>query len=85
MVEIGTEEDVEAHPVVEGMFTADGEFWFNEKWATVFITKALSAEFIDLPAIQWKDAKGAVVQVPLDKAKVYIGEMIEALDKVYLG
>jgi len=68
-----------------GMTTADGEFWFNEKWATVFMTKALSAEFVGLPAIQWKDAKGVVVQVPLDKAKVYIGEMIEALDKVYLG
>ena len=68
-----------------GTLTSDNEFWFNEKWAKVFMTKVASAESVGFTYVKWKNAKREIVEVPLDQAKVYIKEMIAVLDKIYLG
>jgi hypothetical protein len=68
-----------------GTLTSDGEFWFNEEWAKVFMTKVATAKSVGFTYIKWKNAKREVVEVPLDKADEYMKEMITTLDKVYLG
>jgi len=68
-----------------GTLTSDNKFWFNEKWAKVFMTKVASAESVGFTYVKWKNAKREIVEVPLDQAKVYIKEMIAVLDKIYLG
>jgi len=69
----------------KGMLTADGKMWFNEKYATMFMVKVSGAIACKLKSVKWKDANREVVEVSIDDAKVYIKEIIEALDTVYLG
>lgn len=69
----------------DGTLTADGLFWFNEEWAKVFMTKVATARGIGLNSMKWKNANKEVVDIPLDKANEYMKEMIEILDKIYLG
>jgi hypothetical protein len=68
-----------------GTLTSDGEFWFNEEWAKVFMTKVATARAVGFTYVKWKNAKREVVELPLDKADEYMKEMIATLDKVYLG
>jgi len=69
----------------KGLVTADGKMWFNEKYATMFIVKVSGAIACKLKSVKWKNANREVIEVSVNDAKVYIKEIIEALDTVYLG
>lgn len=74
--------------LAKGAETSDGRFWFNESLAKVFILKAtavdLTSRLLENPTFKWKDNKGDIVDVSIKEAKVYIKEIIAALDEVYL-
>ena len=73
------------HTLAKGMLTKDGKMWFNERYATMFITKVSGATIVGLESVKWKNSEREIIDITIEEAKVYIGEIIEALDIVYLG
>jgi len=78
----------------DGMITADGEMWFNERTGIMFMTKLntyiniLGTSFWkskENETFKWKDKDRKLVYISVSKAKEYSAEILSRLDEVYLS
>jgi len=86
--------ELRAKKLNDGMLTANGKMWFNERTAIMFLTKLNTYINIvetsfwkskDNTTFKWKDKDRKVVEVTLKEAKEYGAEILSKLDEVYLG
>lgn len=69
----------------KGALSEDGKFWMNEKYAKAFAEKIQVSEMLGRDEMLWVTASRNIEVISLQKAKTYLEDVINKLDKAYFG
>ena len=59
--------------------------WMNKQYATDFMLKSTSSEFVGRDGFLWKDMDGNIVFFTIEESKKFISVILDKLDRIYLG